>query len=210
MESRTQGSRPRPRTQKKSEAKDSLSEDRHSRGQGQECSRPRPRTKETSASALQKKKKKVFTKIFQAISTKKRFPKKFSSASQNFNNSKNTAVLEPRTGQFLRTWGLEAKAKDFKMCPRGRPRGQGRPRGLHLCCLAQNVRFFFLEKFSGACHANSCFRYHKYYPTLHEDNVKNFAIFLLWLFWKSFSFLAGVVSKIFANKNTFATNHNGN
>ena len=41
MESRTQGSRPRPRTQKKSEAKDSLSEDRHSRGQGQECSRPR-------------------------------------------------------------------------------------------------------------------------------------------------------------------------
>ena len=129
MESRTQGSRPRPRTQKKSEAKDSLSEDRHSRGQGQECSRPR--TKDTSASALQKKrssqkffrrspkkkkkvftkifqaiskkKKKVFTKIFQAISTKKRFPNNVSSAPQNFNNSKNTAVLEPRTGQFSRT-----------------------------------------------------------------------------------------------------------
>ena len=86
-------------------------------------------------------KKKVFTKIFQAISTKKRFPKNFSGAPQNFNNSKNTAVLEPRTGQFSRTWGLEvkaknltfkAKAKDFKMCLRGRPRGQGRPRGLHL------------------------------------------------------------------------------
>ena len=117
MESRTQGSRPRPRTQKKSEAKakDSLYEDRHSRGQGQECSRPRPRTKDTSASALQKKKGlhknfsgdlkkiKVFTKIFQAISTKKRFPKNFSSAPQNFNNSKNTVVLEPRTGQFSRT-----------------------------------------------------------------------------------------------------------
>ena len=103
VESRTQGSRPRPRTQKKSEAKakNSLSEDRHSRGQGQECSRPRPRTKDTSASALQKKK--VFTKIFQAISTKKRFPKNFSSAPQNFNNSKNSAVLEPRTGQFSRT-----------------------------------------------------------------------------------------------------------
>ena len=168
VESRTQGSRPRPRprTQKKSEAKakakDSLSEDRHSRGQGQECSRPRPRTKDTSASALQKKKKKkkkrssqkffrrspkkkkkkkkkVFTKIFQAISTKKRFLKNFSSAPQKFNNSKNTAVLEPRTGQFSRTRGLEAKAKDltfeakakakdFKICPRG----QGRPRGLHL------------------------------------------------------------------------------
>ena len=75
MESRTQGSRPRPRTQKKSEAKakDSLSKDRHSRGEGQECSRPRLRTKDTSASAQ----KKVFTEIFQAISTKKRFQKIF-------------------------------------------------------------------------------------------------------------------------------------
>ena len=85
VESRTQGSRPRPRTQKKSEAKakDSLSEDRHSRCQGQECSRPRPRTKDTSASALQIKKK-VFTKIFQAISTKKRFSKKFFKRSTKF------------------------------------------------------------------------------------------------------------------------------
>ena len=122
---------------KKSEAKDSLIEDRHSWGQGQECSRPR--TKDTSASALQKKKKglhknflgilqkkkkkKVFTKIFQRIPTKKRFPKNFSSTPWNFNNSKNSAVLEPRTGQFSRTWGVEAKAKDFKLCPRG----------LHLC-----------------------------------------------------------------------------
>ena len=99
-------------TRLEAKAKDSLSEDRHSRGQGQECLRPRPRTKDTSASALQnhknflgdlKKKKKVFTKIFLAISTKKRFPKNFSSASENFSNSKNSAVLEPRTGQFLRT-----------------------------------------------------------------------------------------------------------
>ena len=82
---------------KKSKAKDSLSEDRHSRGQGQECSRPR-----TQAQVLSKKKK-VFTKIFQAITTKKRFPKNFSSAPQNFSNSKNSAVLEPRTGQFSRT-----------------------------------------------------------------------------------------------------------
>ena len=70
---------------------------------------------------------------------KKGLHKNFSSAPQNFNNSKNTAVLEPRTGQFSRTWGLkakdltfEAKAKDLKMCPRGRPLGQERPRGLHL------------------------------------------------------------------------------
>ena len=40
---------------KKSEAKDSLSEDRHSRGQGQKCSRPRPRTKDTAASVFHKK-----------------------------------------------------------------------------------------------------------------------------------------------------------
>ena len=54
------------------------------------------------SSDLQKKNK-VFTKILQAISTKKRFPKKFSSAPQNFNIPKNSAVLEPRTGQFSRT-----------------------------------------------------------------------------------------------------------
>ena len=58
MESRTQGSRPRSRTQNnfqaKAEAKDCLSEDRPSRGQGQKCPRPRPRTKDTGASVLRK------------------------------------------------------------------------------------------------------------------------------------------------------------
>ena len=55
VESRTQGSRPRPRTQKKSEAKAKISlfEDRPSRGQGQKCLRPRPRIKNTAASVLQ-------------------------------------------------------------------------------------------------------------------------------------------------------------
>ena len=75
MESRIQGSRPRPRTQKKSEAKDSLSEDRHSRGQGQECSRPR--TKDTSASALQKKKKRSSQKFFKRSPRKNVFQKSF-------------------------------------------------------------------------------------------------------------------------------------
>ena len=55
---------------KKSEAKDSLSEDRLSRCQGQECSRPR--TKDTAASVLQKKK--VFKKVYQAISNLKALP----------------------------------------------------------------------------------------------------------------------------------------
>ena len=123
--------RPRPWPRTAFSRTDTLeAKDNNARGQGQG-----PRTQ--SASALQKKnnkglhknfsgdlkkkkkKKKVFTKIFQAISTKKRFPKNFSRPPQNFNIPKNSAVLEPRTGQFSRTWGLEAKAKDFKMCPRG-------------------------------------------------------------------------------------------
>ena len=86
------------------------------RGQGQgqghkKNPRPRPGMLEAKAKdqrhkrkcSPKKKEKKVFTKIFQAISTKKRFPKNFSSAPQNFNNSKNTADLKPRTGQFSRT-----------------------------------------------------------------------------------------------------------
>ena len=60
-------------------------------------------TKIFQAISKKKEKKKVFTKNFQAISTKKRFLRKFSTAPQNFNNSKNSAVLEPRTGQFSRT-----------------------------------------------------------------------------------------------------------
>ena len=54
---------------------------------------------------------------------------------------------------------------------------------------------------------------------LHENNVKNFAIFLLCLFEdllasitfaKNFGFLAVVDFKIFAIKNAFATNRNVN
>ena len=55
--------RPRPST--------AFSEDRPYRGQGQECSRPRPRTKDTAVSVL--KKKKVFKKVFQAISVARIF-----------------------------------------------------------------------------------------------------------------------------------------
>ena len=67
VESRTQGSKPRPWTQKKSEAKakNSLSEDRPSRGQGQECSRPR--TKDTAASVQKKGLQKSFSGNLQFI-----------------------------------------------------------------------------------------------------------------------------------------------
>ena len=69
--------------------------------------------KNTSASALEKKGLKIF---FQAISRKKRFPKNFSGAPQNFNDSKNSAVLERGQADF---WGLEAKGKEFKKYSRG-------------------------------------------------------------------------------------------
>ena len=131
MESRTQGSR--PRTQKKSEAKakDSLSEDRHSRGQGQECSRPR--TKDTSASALQNKKKglyknfsgdfqkrkkrssqkffkrspqkNVFQKVFQALHKILTIQKIVLSSSQGQANFRGLEALRPRTSKCV----LEAK-----------------------------------------------------------------------------------------------------
>ena len=101
--------RPRPRTAfprtDTLEAKDS-----NARGQGQGprtqaqvLSKKKGLYKNFSGDLRKKKKTKVFTKIFQAISTKIRFPKNFSSTPQNFDNSKNSAVLEPRTGQFSRT-----------------------------------------------------------------------------------------------------------
>ena len=105
-----QGHKKNPRPRTAFPRTDTLeAKDKNARGQGQG-----PRTQAQVLSKKKKKglhknfsgdlqKKKVFTKIFQAISTKKRFLKNFSSAPQNFNNSKNSAVLEPRTGQFSRT-----------------------------------------------------------------------------------------------------------
>ena len=59
-------------------------------GHKRKCSPKKKGLRKNFSGDLQKKKKKkkVFTKIFQAIPTKKRFPKNFSSAPQNFNNSK--------------------------------------------------------------------------------------------------------------------------
>ena len=143
VESRTQGSRPKPRTQKNFEAKDT----KKIRGLGQGQTLLRPRTKDTDASVLKKSlqkcfsddlKKKVFKNFFrrkrslkfffQAISTwgnQKNvfadFPQGFWRFPTKFQRFKNSAVLESITGQFSRTWGFAAK--DFKMFPRG----------LHLC-----------------------------------------------------------------------------
>ena len=116
-------------------------------GKGQNLSRPR-----TQALVFSKKKKvlqnifsgeKSLQKFFFRRSlleeTKKKvfadFPQGFWRKFQQF---KNSAVLEPRTRQFSRTWGFEAKAKDFKMCSRG----------LHLGFRIQNwnikLRYFTL------------------------------------------------------------------
>ena len=119
MESRTQGSRPRPRTQKNPRPRtafprtDTLeAKDRNARGQGPRTqARVLSKKKKRSSqkffrrSQKQKQKKKVFTKIFQAISAKKRFPKNFSSASQNFNNSK---ILLSSSRGLANFRGLEA------------------------------------------------------------------------------------------------------
>ena len=90
-------------------------------GQGQTLSKPRTLTQVFS-------KKRSSKNFFQAISTWENQKKVFADFPQGlwrfptkFQRFKNSAVLEPRTGQFLRTWGFEAK--DFKMCPRD----QGRP-----------------------------------------------------------------------------------
>ena len=93
VQSRTQGSRPSPRTQKEPEAKAKYSfiENRTSGGQGQECSRPR--TKEKGASVLQKK---IFKKMFQAISKKKRSSKKFFRQSPKVKNKKGLHKISAR------------------------------------------------------------------------------------------------------------------
>ena len=44
----------------------------------------------------------------------------------SFKQSKNNAVLEPKTGHFRGLVGIKAKA--LKMCRQGRPRGQGQGR----------------------------------------------------------------------------------
>ena len=72
---------------------------RNGRGQGQGL-------KNTGANVLQKKKKrkKRSSKIFfKQSKSKKSSLKYFFRRFSNFNNSKNAAVLKPRTGQFSRT-----------------------------------------------------------------------------------------------------------
>ena len=103
MESRTQGSRPRPRTLKKSEAKNSLSEDRHSRGQGHKhkCSPKKKKKKRSSKNLFRRSpQKNVFQKIFQAlhkILTNKKIVLSSSRGQANFRGLE-ASRPRPRTG----------------------------------------------------------------------------------------------------------------
>ena len=64
---------------------------------------------------------------------KKGLQKFFSGDLQNFNDSKNGIALESRRAVSPPPLeNLTFEAKDFKMCHRGRTRGQERPRGLYL------------------------------------------------------------------------------
>ena len=137
VESRTQGSRPRPSVQKKKKI----------RGQGywqpfrgQTLSRLRTGVLVAKAKDHGHNAEVIFRKV-QAFSRKKNVFKIFSLAFWRswrrnnidhdlwsiFNESKNITVLEPRTGYFRGLAGFEAKAndlnfeaktKDFKLCPR--------------------------------------------------------------------------------------------
>ena len=143
VESRTQGSRPRPRTQK------NLG--------------PRPRTALTRTNPLEAKanyqghkrkcpqKKKVFRKNFQAISKKRSLEKIFRRAIEKTVLQKifqglhkllttQKILLSSTRGQgsfrrleASRPRTLTFEAKDNKISPRG----QERPRGLHLCQLSR-------------------------------------------------------------------------
>ena len=77
-----------------------------------------------------KKKKRSSQKFFKRSPQKNVFQKNFQALHKILTIQK--IVLSSSRGQ-ANFRGLEAKAKDFKMCPRGRSQGQGRPQGLHLC-----------------------------------------------------------------------------
>ena len=147
MESMAHGSRPRPRTQKSLRPRtDPLEAKAKDQGHRRKCSSKKKRKKRSSKFFFRRSQKKGLEKIFSGRKefffrqspieeNKKRSSQICREVSgvflQNYNSSKNSAVLEQRTGQFSRTRGF--KAKDLKMCPRRRPRDERRPQGLHLC-----------------------------------------------------------------------------
>ena len=148
MESRTQGSGPRPRTQKNFEAK---AKDRPSRGQGhkRKCSLKQKQKKGLQKLYLGERSSKKFFRrkrsskiFFQAISTwgnQKRsfadFPQGFWRFPTKFQRFKNSAVLEPIQGNFrglvlrLRGQGLQNVFSTTSSRPRTSSRHRRSQRG---------------------------------------------------------------------------------
>ena len=85
---------------KKSEAKDSLSEDRTSQGQGQECSRPRPRTQ---AQVLSKKKKTSSKNFFRRSPIHRRTPEFLIEGGLNHKSLEMTSSKFFQRGSFCGT-----------------------------------------------------------------------------------------------------------
>ena len=98
---------------KKSEAKDSPSRTDSLEAKAKDGGHKR----KCSPKKSQKKKKSLQNFFSSVLQKKKGLQQKFSDDVQHFNDSKNNAAFEPRTGQFSKTWGFEAK--NFKMHPRG-------------------------------------------------------------------------------------------
>ena len=123
VESRTQGSRPRPRAQKKSEAKDSLSEDRrtdtleakdrNARGQSQghkrNCS---PKKKKRSSQKLFRRspQKNVFQEICKALHKILTIQKIVLSSSRGQANFRGLEASRPRP----RTWPSRPRPRTLK------------------------------------------------------------------------------------------------
>ena len=148
--SRTQDSRPRPRWSRGHKA----------RGQGQEHKknpRPRPRTalprtdplkakdqghrrkcspkKRSSKSFFRQSPEKTLSKnSFLAMYKILTIQKILLSSNRRQGNFRGNEASRPRTSKCVLEDVFEAK--DFKMCPRGCLRGQGRSEGLHLCIIS--------------------------------------------------------------------------
>ena len=95
--------------------------------------------------------KKRSSQNFSSDLHKKTFPKNFSTAPRNFNNSKNSAVLEPRTGQFSRTRGqgldLRGQGQGFQNVS-SRPRTSSRTPPLPVCTWCKMLMMKTLTEFT--------------------------------------------------------------
>ena len=117
---RGQGHKKNPRPRTAFPTTDTLeAKDRNARGQG-------PRTQ---AQVLSKKKK-VFTKIFQAISTKKRFPKNFSSDLHKKTFSKKFFKRSPQKNVFQKIFQALHKILTIQKILLSSSRGEANFRGL--------------------------------------------------------------------------------